>query len=123
MAVTTASGRWVKVAQPSPDSPGSLVATVTTTSRMPSGAVQIVRTSAIRGAVVPPAGSHAGMTEAGAGGAVDSDTLTPRVGDHAVETGRLGTTAGRHDALSQAGAGVAAGRVASNGQRTPAPIV
>src|SRR5712692_723320 len=46
-AVTTASGRWVNVAHPTPYSPGSLVSTLTTTSRIPFGAVQIVLTSVI----------------------------------------------------------------------------
>ena len=45
MAVTTASGRWVNVAQPRPYRPGSLVSTLTTTRRIPSGAVQIARTA------------------------------------------------------------------------------
>src|SRR6266699_2097373 len=49
-AVTTVSGRWVKVAQPSPYRPGSLVSTLTTTSRMPSGAVQMALTRVIRNA-------------------------------------------------------------------------
>src|SRR5437588_8964466 len=47
-AVTTASGRCVNVAQPSPYRPGSLVSTLTTTSRIPSGAVQIALTRVIR---------------------------------------------------------------------------
>src|SRR4051794_27944195 len=59
-AVTTASGRWVKVAQPRPYRPGSLVSTLTTTSRMPSGAVQIVLTLVILRAGMPPDGSQAG---------------------------------------------------------------
>ena len=49
MAVATASGRWVKVAQPRPYSPGSLVITLTTTRRMPSGAVRMTWTSRMRG--------------------------------------------------------------------------
>src|SRR3569833_162740 len=59
-AVTTASGRWGKVAQPSPYRPGSLVSTLTTTRRMPSGAVQMAFTLVIRigGSVVD--GSHGG---------------------------------------------------------------
>src|SRR5215207_8410916 len=59
-AVTTASGRWVKVAQPRPYRPGSLVSTLTTTRRMPSGAVQIVLTLVILSAFSPPDGSQAG---------------------------------------------------------------
>src|SRR5205823_3781962 len=59
-AVTTASGRWVKVAQPRPYRPGSLVSTFTTTRRMPSGAVQIVLTLVILRAGRPPDGSQAG---------------------------------------------------------------
>src|SRR3954451_13975773 len=59
-AVTTASGRWVNVAQPRPYSPGSLVSTLTTTRRMPSGAVQIVLTLVILRAGIPPDGSQAG---------------------------------------------------------------
>src|SRR5262245_18922886 len=59
-AVTTASGRWVKVAQPRPYRPGSLVSTLTTTSRMPSGAVHIVLTLVILRAGSPPDGSQAG---------------------------------------------------------------
>ena len=46
-AVSTARARWVNVAQPSPYSPGSLVSTLTTTSRMPAGAVRMVFTSVI----------------------------------------------------------------------------
>src|SRR5215831_15628248 len=46
-AVTTASGRWVKVAHPRPYSPGSFVSTLTTTSRIRLGAVQIALTSVI----------------------------------------------------------------------------
>lgn len=49
MAVATASGRWVKVAHPSPKRSGSSVSTFTTTSRVPSGAVRITRTSRMRG--------------------------------------------------------------------------
>src|SRR6188474_2332662 len=59
-AVTTASGRWVNVAQPRPYRPGSLVSTFTTTRRMPSGAVQIVLTLVILSAFSPPDGSQAG---------------------------------------------------------------
>src|SRR5258706_7503230 len=59
-AVTTASGRWVKVAHPRPYRPGSLVSTFTTTRRMPSGAVQIVLTLVILSAGMPPDGSQAG---------------------------------------------------------------
>ena len=43
-AVATAAQRWVKVAQPRPYSPGSLVSTFTTTRSMPRGAVKIVFT-------------------------------------------------------------------------------
>src|SRR5207302_11413577 len=47
MAVSTTRARWVKVAQPRPYSPGSLVSTLTTTRRMPAGAVRMVLTSVI----------------------------------------------------------------------------
>src|SRR5438105_348024 len=47
MAATTAWGRWVNVAQPTPYRPGSLVITLTTTSRIRLGAVQITLTSVI----------------------------------------------------------------------------
>src|SRR5919199_3640738 len=56
MALTTASGRWVKVAQPRPYRPGSLVSTLTTTRRMPSGAVQMALTRVMRGAVIAAGG-------------------------------------------------------------------
>jgi hypothetical protein len=46
-AVSTARARWVNVAHPRPYSPGSLVTTLTTTSRMPAGAVTKVLTSVI----------------------------------------------------------------------------
>ena len=42
-ASTTASGRWVNVAHPSPVNPGSLVSILTTISRIPAGAVQMLR--------------------------------------------------------------------------------
>src|SRR3979411_1965804 len=51
-AVTTVSGRWVNVAQPSPYRPGSLVSTLTMTRRMPSGAVHIGRTRVMRSGVM-----------------------------------------------------------------------
>src|SRR5262245_2195682 len=47
MAVSTTRARCVKVAQPSPYSPGSLVSTFTTTSRMLAGAVRMTLTSVI----------------------------------------------------------------------------
>src|SRR5215468_4346772 len=46
-AVSTARARCVKVAHPRPYSPGSLVSTLTTTRRIPAGAVRIVFTSVI----------------------------------------------------------------------------
>src|SRR5579883_2160194 len=46
-AVSTTRGRCVKVAQPSPYSPGSLVITLTTTRRIFAGAVRIVLISVI----------------------------------------------------------------------------
>src|SRR5262245_17373617 len=46
-AVATKRARWVNVAQPSPYNPGSLVVTLTTTSRIPAGAVKIAFTSVI----------------------------------------------------------------------------
>src|SRR5262245_26579646 len=46
-AEATAWKRWVNVAQPRPNRPGSDVSTRTTTSRMPSGAVTIDRTAVI----------------------------------------------------------------------------
>src|SRR4051794_13473877 len=46
-AVWTTRARWVKVAQPRPYSPGSLVSTLTTTKRMPAGAVRMVLTAEI----------------------------------------------------------------------------
>src|SRR5260370_41999109 len=65
-AVTTVSGRWVNVAQPRPDRPGSLVSTLTTTSRILSGAVQMAVTRVIRSAGGPPDGSQgAGVKGAG----------------------------------------------------------
>jgi hypothetical protein len=115
IAVTTVSGRWVKVAQPRPYSPGSLVSTFTTTRRMPSGAVQIARTSAILSAGIPPDGSQAGRTA----GSIDptergSDTVdsSPRLagplgsGEAAREEycGRNGTSAAASRDLPQAGA-------------------
>ena len=61
MAATTASGRCVKVAQPSPYNPGSFVSILTTTRRIPSGAVQITRTSRILiGELVSQAGGRIG---------------------------------------------------------------
>ena len=45
--VATAAHRWVKVAQPNPYNPGSLVSTLTTTKSMPRGAVKIVLISRI----------------------------------------------------------------------------
>ena len=72
-AVSTARARWVKVAQPRPYRPGSLVSTLTTTSRMPAGAVRMVLTSVIfsgaacrGGRVGGPAGPGEG--EGGGGG-------------------------------------------------------
>src|SRR3954469_18170487 len=59
-AVTTDNGRWVKVAQPRPYRPGSLVSTLTTARRMPSGAGQIVLTLVILSAGIPPDGAQAG---------------------------------------------------------------
>src|SRR5438094_35019 len=47
MAVSTTRARCVKVAQPRPYRPGSLVETLTTTRRMPAGAVRMVFTSVI----------------------------------------------------------------------------
>src|SRR5262245_14503952 len=47
MAVSTTRARWVNVAQPRPNRPGSLVITFTTTKRMPAGAVRMVFTSVI----------------------------------------------------------------------------
>src|SRR5215216_495398 len=46
-AVWTAYARWVNVAQPRPYRPGSLVVTLTTTSRIRLGAVRIALTSLI----------------------------------------------------------------------------
>ena len=45
--MATTRARWVNVAQPSPYKPGSLVITLTTTRRIPAGAVRIVLTSVI----------------------------------------------------------------------------
>jgi len=59
----------VNVAQPSPYSPGSLVSTFTTTSRIPSGAVWIARTAVIRTGGSAVDGPHAGGTT-GSGHAV-----------------------------------------------------
>src|SRR4051794_22009442 len=70
-AVTTANGRCVKVAQPIPYNPGSLVSTFTTTRRMPSGAVQIAFTLVIRNAGIPPVGSQAGGMVGSADGVPD----------------------------------------------------
>ena len=47
MAACTAKARWVNVAQPSPNSPGSDVTTFTTTSRARPGWVTMALTSAI----------------------------------------------------------------------------
>ena len=59
-AVSTARARCVKVAQPRPYRPGSLVCTLTTTSRMPAGAVRTALTSVIlRGASLAAAGGAA----------------------------------------------------------------
>src|SRR5262249_10024261 len=59
IAVSTTSARWVKVAQPQPWRPGSLVSTLTTTRRMSLGAVRMVRTSRIfTGAVARTARSY-----------------------------------------------------------------
>src|SRR5689334_23139627 len=44
-AVFTTSARWVKVAQPQPTRPGSVVSIFTITRRMPLGAVRIVLTA------------------------------------------------------------------------------
>ena len=46
-AVCTTRARWVKVAQPYPTRPGSLVTTFTTTRRIRLGAVRIVWMSVI----------------------------------------------------------------------------
>src|SRR5262249_23997919 len=46
-AVSTTRARWVKVSQPRPYRPGSLVSTLTTTRRLPAGAVRTVLTSVI----------------------------------------------------------------------------
>src|SRR5437588_11060309 len=63
-AVSTARARWVKVAQPRPYSPGSLVSTFTTTSRMPAGAVRNVFTSVIlRGEALTAAGGWAAFAD------------------------------------------------------------
>jgi hypothetical protein len=53
IAVLTTSARCVKVAQPHPTSPGSVVSTFTTTSRMRFGAVRIVLMSRILTGAVP----------------------------------------------------------------------
>src|SRR5262245_44024620 len=59
-AVSTARARWVKVAQPSPYSPGSLVSTLTTTRRIFAGAVRNVLTSVIlSGVSLSPGGGAA----------------------------------------------------------------
>src|SRR5262245_23245449 len=60
-AVSTARARWVKVAQPSPYNPGSLVSTLTTTSRIPAGAVRIVFTSVILSGASLSAGGGAAV--------------------------------------------------------------
>src|SRR5436190_1172832 len=52
-AVWTTSARCVKVAQPQPTSPGSVVSTFTTTSRIRFGAVRIVLMSRILTGAVP----------------------------------------------------------------------
>src|SRR5712691_8567601 len=60
IAVSTTSARCVNVAHPQPTSPGSVVSTLTTTRRMPLGAVRIVRMSRIlTGAVAFGAGGGA----------------------------------------------------------------
>src|SRR3954469_6551563 len=76
-AVTTASGRWVKVAHPRPYRPGSLVSTFTTTRRMPSGAVQIVLTFVILRAGIPPDGPQAG----GSTGSIEAALAASDVSD------------------------------------------
>src|SRR6266540_2939963 len=80
IAVTTASGRWVKVAQPSPWSPGSLVSTLTTTSMIPSGAVQITLTSVIRNGGSPPVGSQGGGSNASTDGRVGRSVMVDLLG-------------------------------------------
>jgi hypothetical protein len=52
-AVFTTSARWVKVAQPQPTRPGSVVSIFTITRRMPLGAVRIVLTSRILTGAMP----------------------------------------------------------------------
>src|SRR5215469_4887780 len=61
-AVWTTRARWVKVAQPRPYSPGSLVSTLTTTRRIRAGAVRMVLTSVILsgGSFLSDAGGGAG---------------------------------------------------------------
>ena len=53
IAVSTTSARCVNVAQPQPTSPGSVVSTFTTTSRIRLGAVRIVLMSRILTGAVP----------------------------------------------------------------------
>src|SRR6476469_3779668 len=68
-AVSTTRGRCVKVAQPSPYKPGSLVVTLTTTRRILAGAVRIVLMSVIFSGDNFLSAAGAG----GAGGAACSD--------------------------------------------------
>src|SRR5579884_3172282 len=67
-AVSTTRGRCVKVAQPSPYRPGSLVVTLTTTRRIRAGAVRMVLMSVIFSGVSFLSGiAGGGGTAAGAG--------------------------------------------------------
>src|SRR5438067_51637 len=67
MAVSTTRARWVKVAQPRPYSPGSLVCTLTTTRRIFAGAVSTALTSVIFSGGSPRGASGLAGGPSGAG--------------------------------------------------------
>src|SRR4051794_7289911 len=72
-ATWTTCARWVNVAQPRPYSPGSLVDTLTTTSRIRFGAVRIAETSVIFSGGSPRLADAACASAASTAGGVVSD--------------------------------------------------
>jgi len=81
IAVCTTSARWVKVAQPQPTRPGSVVSTFTTTRRIRFGAVRMVLMSRIfTGAVPRTACVYPGDTSGAIASAItsfDESTVAP----------------------------------------------